>query len=183
MKIDAVSKGLRPLLKQTIARSFHDFIGAEVDRISEVAEGYLDQKTRLCLPAGIYSQVGFGNSVAEGALILCAQPDTFHKISPWMIPKGNLKLAADILGELSNLMGGLMLNERLFKDPYDSFALAPPVKFENKGEVKYFANAQGLNLLFKLEFTGTIVLCGLLLREREPFYVQYPTDDCNPITE
>lgn len=183
INLHKINESITPVLQGILEQSFREFIGATVQSFEEVTADYLDELNRLNLPAGIYSQLGFGNSLAEGALILCGQKSSFYRISENLISPGDLRMAVDVLGELSNVVGGLLLNTPLFHDPYDAFALAPPVKFENGGEVKYFENSEGLNLLLKLNVHETDILVGVLLREKAPFYSKLPNGNCKPLNQ
>lgn len=182
LKMEAIKNGVRNVLESAIAKSLDDFIGTKIDKLEDVTSIYIDSENRLKLPSGIFSQMGFGNSLSEGALIFRTDPDTLHQIAPGLLPEGNVRLAVDVLGELSNLVGGLILNESFFKDPYDSFTLAPPIKFENKGDVKYFENMHGVSLILNLSINGCEVLAAFLLRDRKSFYNEYPCEGCNPVS-
>lgn len=180
-KFSRIQGGLFEVLETHITKCIKEFLGSQVQSVVDCTQAYLDDDNRLTLPAGIYSQMGFGNAMAEGALILQADPRQFHKISPHILEVDNVKLSVDVLGELSNLLGGGILNERLLKDPYDTFALAPPIKFENSGGVRYFENSKGINLVIKATVEGEELIFATLLKERRPFYTELPTSDCEEI--
>lgn len=180
-KFSSIQAGLFEVLETHITKCIKEFLGSQVQSVIDCTEGYLDLENRLTLPAGIYSQMGFGNALAEGALILQANPEQFHRVSPHILEQGNVRLSVDVLGELSNLLGGGILNERLLKDPYDTFSLAPPIKFENNGGVRYFENSQGINLVIKVLVEGEELIFATLLKERRPFYADLPSSDCEEI--
>lgn len=183
INLHKINESITPVLQGILEQSFREFIGATIQSFEDVTVTHIDDLNRLNLPAGIYSQLGFGNSLAEGALVLCGQKSSFYRISENLISPGDLRMAVDVLGELSNLLGGLLLNTPLFHDPYDAFALAPPVKFENGGEVKYFENSRGVSLLMKLNVNETEILVGVLLREKTPFYSKLPNGNCKPLNQ
>ena len=125
--------------------------------------------------------MGFGNSRIEGEIILSGKPECFQALTVNLIPESEVQVAADVLGELSNVVGGLVLNDPLIRDPYDQFALAPPIKFLNNGDVHYLENSGGINLGIKLSAMNCHLHVGFLLQERTPFYTSPPDDGCEPI--